>query len=405
MALFKYQAFSKQGITQKGTIDASSPEAAREQLVRSGLYPISIVSVEQKGAERTLLGRIFARKVTVSDKILFTKQLSILLKSGVPLLQALELLSEQFAGQLASIIIHLKDTIKEGGSLAQGMAEYPKVFDNIYVQLVRAGEASGKLEAILERLVDYIERRQEIVKRVRGALRYPLIQLGVILLVVGALLMFVVPTLTERFVAQGMQLPLPTQILMSISSAITSYWYIILIVVGALYLGFRYWRSTPSGGRIIDTFKLKVPIVKFFARMGTVVQFCRTLGILLESGVNLSESLDIVVNLTDNRVLSDALDQAREKIIKQGRISEFLRESGVFPPIAIYLIKTGEQSGQLDAMLLTVARNYEADMADYADNLSSMVEPIMMLIMGVIVGFVVLSVALPMMQQAQLYEF
>lgn len=403
MALFNYQAFSRSGQVKTGTLDAASSQAAREQLTRSGLYPVSVELA--KSTQRTFFQNLFRTSISPRDKILFTKQLAILLRSGVPILQALELLSEQFTGRLASIIVQLKDTIKEGGSLAQGMQRYPKIFDTIYVQLVKAGEATGKLEIILERLVDYIEQRQQIVKKVRTAMRYPLIQLGIIFLVVIVLLTFVVPSLADQFIKQGATLPIMTRVLMAVSTAVTSYWYLIFGGLFLLYIGFSYWRSSQSGRRVLDNIKLKVPIIKFFARMGAVVQFCRTLGILLESGVNLSDALDIVVDITQNTVLSDALNQAREKIIKQGRISEFLRESDVFPPIAIYLIKTGEQTGELDKMLLTVARNYETDLADYADGLSSLVEPIMMLVMGTIVGFVVLSIALPMMQQTQLYEF
>lgn len=405
MALFNYQALNKQGKKIKGTIDAVSPEFAREQLVKSGLYPIHITAIEQINGRGNFITRLFSRRISVNDKILFTKQLAILLKSGVPLLQALDLLSEQFSGYLKNIIIDVKDDIKQGGSLAQGLAKFPKVFDNIYIQLVRAGEASGRLEVILERLVDYLERRQEINKRVKGALRYPLIQLALVCLVVTFLLTFVLPSLTAQFSAQGAVLPFSTRLLIGLSHIITHYWYLLIIIIVVFYFAFRYWRSTPRGGTIVDTLKLKLPIIGFFSRMNAIVQFSRTLGMLLESGVNLAEALDIVVKITPNKILATALDQARDKIIKQGRISEFLKQSGVFPPIAIYLINTGEQSGQLDTMLLTVAKNYEDELIEYSDNLSALVDPIMMLVMGVVVGFIVLSIVQPMMQQAQLFKF
>ena len=403
MALFSYQAFSKEGKKVHGTIDAPTAEGVRKQLSKMGMYPISIESArEEVGVGWARFFQIFRRRVTPKEKILLTKQLAVLLKAGVPLLQALELLIDQFAGRMRAILIDLKDGIKEGQSLAEGLARYPKIFDTTYVQLVRAGEATGKLEVILERLIDFMERREEITKQVKAALRYPMIQLSVVVLVVIALLTFVLPNLAETFASQGVQLPWTTRFLLGLSDILISYWYIILGVLIVLILLFRSWKSTPNGARQWDQFKLKVPMVRYFTQMGAVVQFCRTLGMLVESGVNLAEALDIVVKVIDNRVLADALSEARDKIIKQGRIAEFLKETNIFPPMAIYLINTGEQTGQLDHMLLTVAKNYEDDLVEYSDTLSSLLEPIMLLVMGVVVGFVVMSVVQPIFNLTQL---
>ncbi len=403
MALFAYQAFSKEGKKVQGTIDASTVEGAREQLGKMGMYPISIEPArEEVGVGWGRFLQLFRRRVTPKEKILFTKQLAVLLKAGVPLLQALELLIDQFSGRMRTILIDLKDGIKEGQSLAEGLARYPKIFDTTYVQLVRAGEATGKLEIILERLIDFMERREAIVKQVKAALRYPMIQLSVVVLVVIALLTFVLPNLAETFASQGVELPWTTRFLLGLSGILTSYWYIILGLLIILILLFRYWKSTPNGARQWDQFKLKVPMVRYFTQMGAVVQFCRTLGMLVESGVNLAESLDIVVKVIDNRVLANALSKARDKIIKQGRIAEFLKETNIFPPMAIYLINTGEQTGQLDHMLLTVAKNYEDDLVEYSDTLSSLLEPIMLLVMGVVVGFVVMSVMQPIFNLTQI---
>lgn len=405
MALFAYQAFSKDGKRVRGTLDAPTPEAVREQLARMGLYPITISSTtEERASLFARLKSLISGKVSLKDKILFTKQLSVLLKSGVPLLQALELLIDQFSGKLKTILISVKDGIKEGRSLADGLAQYPKDFDNIYIQLAKAGEATGKLEVILDRLVDYLERRQLIIKRVKGAMTYPIIQLVVIVLVVIALLTFVLPNIAQSFSTGKQELPWTTSFLMGVSDFIRSYYLILIGSLIALVLLFRYWRSTPQGARTFDKIKLKIPIIKFFAQMGAIVQFSRTLGMLIESGVNLSDALDIVVNIIDNRILKDALMQARDKIIKQGKIAEYLRQTNIFPPIAIYLINTGEQSGQLDFMLLTVAKNYEDDLAEYADRLSTLLEPVMLIVMAVVVGFVVMAVMQPMLQQTQMFN-
>ncbi len=395
MALYLYQAFSKEGKKVTGSIDAPSLQSAKEQLSKQGIYPTSITLGTQE-ATLSWWQRLFAKNVTIKEKILFTRQLAVLLKSGVPLLQSLELLIEQFEGNVRSMLIAIKDEVKEGISFADALKKYPKVFDNIYVQLVRAGEASGKLEVILDRLTAYLERRQEIRKRVRAALTGPVIQLIVAVLVVSGLLIVVVPSMEENFSSQGKELPLPTQILLSISKIFTQY-YLWLLIGGLLaYFGFRYWKSTPSGARTIDSIKLRLPIIGYFTRTNAIVQFCYTLGMLLEGGVNLAESLDIVVNIIDNRVLADALREARDKIIKQGKIAQYLKQTGIFPPIATYLISTGEQSGQLDTMLLTVAKNYEEDLGEYADGLAAKIGPALLIVMAVVVGFIIMALMLPM---------
>jgi type II secretory pathway component PulF len=403
MALYLYQAFSKDGKKVTGTIDAPTLQSAKEQLSKQGIYPISVTLSSQEAA-LPWWKRIFAKSITPKEKILFTKQLSVLLKSGVPLLQALELLIEQFEGSLRTMLVNIKDEVKEGISFANALKKYPKVFDNIYVQLVRAGEASGKLEVILDRLTAYLERRAAIRKRVRAALMGPIIQLIVAALVVSVLLYYVVPMMAENFASIGKGMPASTRILLGISDAFKRYFLLMILFLIALYGAYRWWRSTPQGARTIDKIKLKLPIIGYFTRLNAIVQFCYTLGMLLEGGVNLAESLDIVVNIVDNQVLADALREARDKIIKQGKIAQYLKQTNLFPPIATYLISTGEQTGQLDTMLLTVARNYEEELGEYADSLAAKIGPILLIVMAVVVGFIVISLMLPMIEQAASFE-
>lgn len=401
MALYFYRAFSKEGKQVSGTIDASSVQGAKELLTKQNMYPIAIVPEQQK-VQKSLWSRLFERGVPIKDKILFTKQLAVLLKSGVPLLQALELLTDQFEGSLHSILIDVKDDIKQGRSFAQALSKYPRAFDTIYVQLVRAGEASGNLEMLLDRLTDYIERRESIRKRVTSALQYPLIQLGVSAAVVGILLVKVVPQMASMFAEQNKDLPASTVFLVGLSNFMVNYYLFILIgfIVGVLVL--QYWRSTKAGARALDQLKLRLPLIKYFARMNAVVQFSQTLGMLTEGGVNLAESLDIVVKIVDNQVLADALRQARDKIIKQGKIAQYLKQTDIFPPIAIYLIQTGEQSGQLGSMLTTVGKNYEEDLGELADGLTAKIGPVLLIVMALIVGFIVISIASPMMEMGEL---
>ena len=403
MALYSYEAFSKDGKKVKGVIDASSQSVVREQLVRQELYPITIYLATEESRmgffQRLMLGR-----VSLKEKILFTKQLSVLLKSGVPMLQSLELLVDQFKGRLHSVLIQVKDEVKEGKPLADAMAQYPKIFDSIYVQLVKAGEASGKLDEILERLTEFLERTAEVKRRIRSAMQYPIVQMVIAVAVVIILLTAVVPQLQGLFEAQGENLPMTTKIMMVASEIVKKYFLVVFAVLAVIIGAFLYWRRTQSGKVFLDKLKLKLPAIKYVARTNAVVQFCYTLGLLIESGVHLAEALDIVVNIVDNSVLQKTLVEARDKIIKQGKIAQYLKETGVFPPIAIYLIQTGEETGQLGQMLLLVAQNYEADLGDMIDRATGLISPIMLIFMALVVGFIIMAIAGPIMQGGQAFE-
>ncbi len=405
MALYSYEALSKDGKKIKGLLDASSTGAVKEQLVKQGLYPISIELAKEQ-AQLSFFARIFSRGVSTKEKIMFTKQFSVLLKSGVPLVQALELLIDQFEGKMRNILIAIKDDVKQGTSLADALAKYPSSFENVYIQLVRAGEASGKLEVILDRLSDYMERSVELRKKVRSAMTQPIIQIVVAVLVVIFLIKAVIPQIAKVFMSMpNVQMPGITLFLLALADFISAYWIFILVILIGIIFAFRFWKNSENGGRAWDAFKLKMPVIKYLARTTAVVQFSYTLGMLLEAGVNLTQALDIVVSITDNRVLKVALSEARDKIIKQGKITQYLQQSGVFPPMAIYLIRTGEESGQLDQMLLTVAKNYEAEARDLSDRLASLLSPFMLIIMGGIVALIVLSIMGPLMSMMETLKF
>ena len=394
MPLYAYEALSRDGKRSRGVVDASSLQAARQQLTGQGLYLVRLEQTREDAVgAANIIKRLFAGKVKVKQKILFTKQLAILLRSGVPLLQAVDLLIEQFQGRLHTMLVTIRDELKEGVSLATALQKYPSVFDNIYVQLVRAGEASGNLEVILERLTEFLERREAIAKRISGALQYPLIQLAIVGIVLVVLMVWVVPKITGQFAARGKELPGTTKALIAVSNIFVHH-YILLIVVAILLIGgLQIAMRTDKGRLLLDKLKLRLPLIKYLTKTNAVVQFSYTLGMLLEGGVNLSEALDIVVKTVDNRVLAEALKEARDNIVKQGKIAQYLKQTGMFPAIAIYLIQTGEQTGQLDKMLLTVAKNYETDSQELVDRLTAALSPIMLIVMALVVGFIVLAIA------------
>jgi len=398
MALYYYQAVTRGGKKVSGQLDASTTQGAREQLSKQGLFPTKVSVAVSEKASIPWYRRIFRRGISLKDKIFFTKQLSVLLRAGIPLVQSLDLLVEQTTGPLERVIITLRDGIKEGRSLADGLARYPETFDSIYIQLVRAGEATGNLEAILDRLNTYLERREELRKKITGALRYPIFQLIVIMLVVVGLLAFVVPQIASVFQGQNITLPLPTRMLLAASDFILNHYILLFVIFVGIVALFMAWKSTPGGAYTLDRWKLKLPLVGYFSKTSAIVQFCGTLGMLVQSGVNLAEALNIVVKIVDNRVLTEALEKARENIIKQGKIAQYLKETDLFPAVAIHLINTGEQSGELGSMLLTVSRYFEDDLRERSDGLAAMLGPAMLIVMFVVVGFVIAAVMLPIQQ-------
>jgi type II secretory pathway component PulF len=397
MALYNYEAYSRDGKKMSGSQEAASTHAVREALTKQGFYPTKVVPA-QGGIFS--VGGLFERSISIQDKLFFTKQLSTLLKAGVPLADALSLLITQSQGRLKRIVSAMRDDLTEGRSFGDALSRHSDVFENIYIQLVRAGEAGGNLEQVLDQLESYIERQQELQKAVRGALRYPMIQLSVIIVVAILMVVFIVPRIVNSLAGEG-DLPLPTRILMGIANFFGSHYLILIVFAIAGYIGFRFWKRTRQGARAIDQIKLKLPLVKYFVKMRGVVQFSQTLGMLLRNGVNLSDALDIVSKIIDNRVLLDTLEEAREKIVKQGKVAQYLEKTDMFPPVAIYLIRTGEESGELDTMLLTVAEQYEADLKEYADSLTSKINPAMLIVMALLVGFIMVSVFMPVISYVQ----
>jgi len=400
MPLYKYHSFNRTGKKITGTIDAASKQDAINTLRGQGLMPSSVTQTTRE--ERVAWwARLFQKKVDIRTKVIFTKQLGVLLKSGVPLLQALELLTEQFEGEFRHVLITIKDGVKAGESLASQMENYPKIFPTVYVQLVKAGEASGKLETILNRLTSYLERAEETKKRIRKAMAYPIAMLSFAMIVVGVVLTFLVPKIKDMFSQFGKELPGPTQLLIAMSDAILNNFILTAGTFVGIIVAFVYWKSTPNGKRKLDEIALKLPLISYFSKIKAVVQFSKTLGMLLESGVNLAQALDIVCNIVDNEVLTQRLLDAKESIIKEGKIAKYLKKTEIFPSIASYMISTGEESGELAQMLLSVGNDYESELTEITDSMTAKISPIMTLIMAVIIIFIILAIFLPVIQMGE----
>ncbi len=401
MPLFHYESFNRRGARVQGTLDSPSLQLAKETLQGQGLMPTKIAEVSGEPTGFSLQAMLEG-PVKQKTMILFTKQLTVLLKSSIPLLQALELLIEQFEGRFRRVIVSVKDGLKAGEPFAKELGRYPRIFPNVYVQLVKAGEASGKIDMILGRLTEFLEKEEETKKRISKAMAYPMVMLAVAGLVVVGLLVGLVPKMKSLFAMGGKALPGPTQILVVCSDAVQHHFVLMLCLVFGPIGFFMYWKRTPSGKYHIDNLLLKLPMTAYFTRTRAVVQFSKTLGMLLESGVNLSEALEIVCNIVDNRVLTAKLKEAQDKIIKEGKIARYLKETGIFPSIASYMISTGEQSGKLAEMLLTVGSDYEIELRELTDGLVAKIGPAMTLVMVGIIGFIILAIFLPILEMGNL---
>lgn len=403
MPLYKYDSFNRRGGRVTGTVDAVSMHAAKEILQGQGLMPVNIKEVSAGSAGGGFsLKTLFERPIDVKVVVLFTKQLAVLLRAGIPLLQALELLIEQFEGRFNRLLISVRDGVKSGEPFAKELAKYPKVFSNVYVQLVRAGEASGNLDAILENLTGYLESAEETRKKVKKAMQQPIMMLSFAGLVVVGLLTVLVPRLKDMFSRMKTELPLPTKILVTLSNLLVNYFLVISASLLLIVVLFSYWKSTKKGAYQFDAMLLRFPVTAYFSRTKAIVQFSKTLGMLINSGVNLAEALDIVCNIVENRVLVQKLRDARDKIIKEGKIAKYLKQTGIFPGIASYMISTGEESGKLGTMLLTVGHDYDVELKELTDGLTEKIGPVMTIVMGLIVGFIIMSIFLPVLKMGDI---
>lgn len=397
MPLFRYQAFDQKGSVVSGEVEANSPGEVRDSLRSQGLLVFK-VSQETGFSFFTSLQDFFSMGVSNKIKIQFTNQLSILLKAGVPLLDAMNLLVEQFDGRFKKILIKIIEGVREGKSLADGLERYPKVFENLYVHLVRAGEASGNLEVVLDRLTHFIERSEEVNGAISDALRKPMMTFLMIIGVFVAAVMFILPAIGGTLAQIGRELPPLTQALMDFSDFLKSYYILIGVVIFALFVAFRFWKSTPAGRVAFDSFLLKIPAVSGLQKSKAVVQFSQTLGMLMEAGVNIAPALDIVNKVVDNAIIGQTLDHAREEIIKEGKIAKHLKNTKIFPPVSNYMIQTGEESGKLAEMLIKVGKDSEVSLIEAVDFFVAAIDPIMSVVVAFVVLFLVLAIFLPIME-------
>jgi len=398
MPNYIWEGKSKQGETKKGELVADNPAIARLQLRKLGIQPGRIQEKREKSAKKFTVRKKIPKKLIV----VFTRQFATMINAGLPLVQCLNILAnQQENAAFSNVITQIKGDVESGKSLAEALKNHPRVFDQLYTNLVEAGETGGILDVILNRLSSYIEKTERLKKKVKGAMVYPAVVSGVAVVVTAVILIFVIPIFEKMFSEVGQALPAPTQFVIALSRFVSNNFIYIILGSGAfIYLLRRFYR-TEKGKYLMDDLSLKLPIFGMLLRKVAVAKFTRTFGTMVSSGVPILEAMDIVARSAGNKVVEKAIFKARGSIAQGRTISEPLAESGVFPPMVTQMIGVGEASGELDTMLNKIADFYDEDVDAAVNTLTSMMEPIMMVVLGGIVGGLVISMYLPIFKMGE----
>ncbi len=402
MGAFEYTAVDSRGKEQKGVLEGDTAKQVRQLLREKKLLPIEVSEVVKTEARRSAsLG--LRRGLGAADLALITRQLATLVQSGLPLEEALRAIAEQHdKPRLKSIILGVRAKVMEGHALADGLAEFPQAFPEIYKATVAAGEQSGHLDAVLERLADFTEGRQVLRQKVSSAMIYPIVLTGLAITIVSFLLAFVVPKVVSVFENTGNELPAPTRILISVSDFMRDYWWLLLVIVAGIIFGIRAILQNEPARRRFHRFLLRIPVVGRLVQGVNTARFTRTLSILAGSGVPVLESFRISGAVVGNIPMREAVTDAAARVREGGAIGKSLATSGLFPPMTLHLISSGEASGQLETMLNRAATNQERELDGIISALLAIMEPALIVLMGLVVLAIVVSMLLPLFELNQL---
>lgn len=402
MPVFEYKGLNKAGKSVKNTIDADNIKTARARLKKDGVYVTEILDKSKAMAAKSRGKKSTGGKVSIQDLANLTRQLSTLLKANIPLVDSLIAVADQMENPvLRDTINDVKNQVNEGSTLNKAMAKYPNVFSNIYITMCEAGEATGTLDIILVRLAEFTEAQNELMAKVRSAILYPIIMTVFLLGMLSVIFIFVVPKMTAIFESAEMELPWYTELVIAMSGFFVEWWFLIVGLVIVAYTLFRNWKSTPSGSRRWDQIVLKLPLVGRLSRMIAVSRFARTLSTLLAGGVAMLQAMDIVRNVVGNAVLAEAIDEARNNIREGESIAAPLKRSGQFFPIVIHMIAIGEKTGDLEQMLTQVSNSFDFQVDTEIEGLTSALGPLLIVIMGVLIGSIVFAIMVPIFEMSQ----
>ena len=400
MAVFAYRGLTPDGRAVRGVVDADSARGARARLRRDGVFPTELREERPtaSGAGGGLVRR-WSGRVRTTDLAVLSRQLGTLTGAGVPVVEALGAVGEQSERPAVSrVLSHVRDRVTQGSSLADALAEHPAVFPDLYVGMVRAGEAAGALDLVLDRLATYTESQSRLATRVRAALSYPILMSAVSAGIVTFLLAFVVPKVTKIFTEQKQELPIPTRILLGISNGVAASWWFLLLLLVAAGFALNAALRRPASRLWLDRKLLALPIVGSLVTRIAVARFARTLGTLIENGIPLLAALDVAGGVTGHPAMAAAVEDARTAVREGQPLAAPLRQSGLFPPLLIHMIAVGERSGEVEAMLDKAADSYEQEVESSLATLTATLEPAMILVMGGVMLFIVLAILLPIFQ-------
>lgn len=395
---YRYKVRDRTGALLEGELDADNVSAVATRLRKEGYIPIEIDRTAGTGFKTDLRIPGITDRIKLRDLAVFSRQLSTMVHAGLPLIRALGILTEQTESrQLAKIVADIRDDIEAGSSLSASMAKHPKAFDSLYVSMVKAGETGGVLDDVLLRVADTIEKQVALRQKVKSAMTYPIMALSLITVITAAMLIFIVPMFEELYNSLGGTLPLPTRILLMVSKFIAGWGglVILVVVIGGIVFIVR-WNRTENGKRTMDKVKLRIPILGGIAHKASLARFARTLSVLLRSGVPLLESLDIVGETVNNAVVSDAVADVKEGVRGGESLVAPLAHHSVFPPMVVQMMAVGEDTGALDTMLDKIAEFYEGEVEALVEGLTSLIEPLLILVMGIAVGGMLIALYMPM---------
>jgi type IV pilus assembly protein PilC len=394
MPAYAWKGKNRLGDLQEGVIVSDSRDSAVGALKRNG---IQVLSVKPQSAAGT---KSFG-KVKAKDLAIFTRQFSVMIDAGLPLVQCLEILgAQQVDKTFQKIIAAVRSDVEQGATLQTALAKHPRAFNDLYVNMVGAGEAGGILDLILQRLSGYIEKAVKLTGKVKGAMTYPITIICIAISVVGIIMVKVIPVFSQMYEGMGSSLPVPTQVCIGISNVIIHYFPVLVIVVVVMVVGLKQYYKTPAGRLFFDTLFLKIPVIGDILRKVAVARFCRTLGTLTSSGVPILEGMDITARTAGNVVIQNAILKSREAVEQGRNIAAPLAETKVFPPMVVQMVGVGEATGALDAMLGKVADFYEEEVDNAVAGLTALMEPMIIALLGGIIGFIVVAMYMPIFNLA-----
>lgn len=401
MPTFKYTAKNASSQTISGKISADSQNAVIEELRKRKLTIVSIVEVKQAaGASKFSFG---GKKVKPEEIVIFTRQLATMVDAGIPIIHSLNALKDQVVHPLfRKTLDQIENDIQHGSGLSVAFSKHPNVFDTLFVNMVKVGESGGVLSAVLERISGYMEKSLKLQRKVKSALIYPAVVVSMAIIITVVLLVKVVPTFTSIYASLGHELPAMTQLLVNTSEILKKFLWLIIIIIGVIGYLLKQWHKTEQGAIAIDGFVLKMPIFGELLRKVAVSRFTRTLATLMQSGVPILESLDIVQKTIGNRVLELVIDNVKNNVREGESIATPLEKSSVFPPMVTRMISIGEKSGQMEKMLLKISEFYDDQVDAAVEGLTSIIEPLIIGVLGVVIGFIVVALFLPIMNMSQI---